>query len=103
MGYNKKYLLLVWYSDLKESFLVVFWGFLAFFVFGFFFFLPCVLLNLANLLCVDLPSCFKQLWKSWKICETMVFRHSEQAVQENNIPWEEWKNEGIFMIALAYF
>ena len=33
----------------------------------------------------------------------MVFRHSEQAVQENNIPWEEWKNEGIFMIALAYF
>lgn len=101
MGYNKKYLLLVWYSDLKESFFVVFWGFLAFLVFGFF--LPCVLLNLANLPCVDLPSCFKQLWKSWKICETMVFRHSEQAVQENNIPWEEWKNEGIFMIALAYF
>ena len=33
----------------------------------------------------------------------MVFRHSEQAVQENNIPGEEWKNEGIFMIALAYF
>ena len=96
MDYNKKYLLLVWYSDLKESFLVVF-GFFAFFVL--FCFLPRVLLNLANLPCVDLPSCFKQLWKSWKIYETMVFRHSEQAVQENNIPWEEWKNEGIFMIA----